>query len=92
MSKEYDQRESMEGVIARLEYDQGCENEGDSLTDLAWKNHDVRFLLAHIKCLELCLREAIARVEIANAEGDQILSAWLVDAKALLSNDRQIRK
>jgi hypothetical protein len=31
------------------------------------------------------LEAAANRVELANAEGDQILSAWLVDARALLS-------
>jgi hypothetical protein len=30
------------------------------------------------------LREAVARVEIANAEGDKILSAWLPEAKKLI--------
>ena len=31
------------------------------------------------------LRGAVARVELANGEGDPILSAWLPDAKALLA-------
>ncbi len=30
------------------------------------------------------LRAAVARIELANAEGDDILSAWLPDAKATL--------
>ena len=30
------------------------------------------------------LTAVIARVEIANIEGDSILSAWLIDAKKLL--------
>ncbi len=31
------------------------------------------------------LRAAVARVELANAEGDPILSAWLPGAKDLLA-------
>lgn len=31
------------------------------------------------------LRYAVARVEIANAEGDQILSAWLPEARAAIT-------
>lgn len=40
--------------------------------------------------LEL-LKHAVARVEIANSEGDEILSAWLADAKSAISN-RQARE
>lgn len=32
------------------------------------------------------LKAAVARVEIANAEGNPILSAWLPDAKALIAH------
>lgn len=32
------------------------------------------------------LREAVARVEVANAEGDAILSAWLPEARTLLAH------
>ena len=35
--------------------------------------------------LLVVLREAIARVELANEEGDPILAAWLPGAKALLA-------
>ncbi len=35
--------------------------------------------------LALLVRSAIARVELANAEGDPILSAWAMDAKNLLA-------
>lgn len=31
------------------------------------------------------LRMGVARIEIANREGDPILSAWLVDAKAAIA-------
>jgi hypothetical protein len=31
------------------------------------------------------LRTAIARIEIANEEGDQILSAWLPEARAMVA-------
>ena len=31
------------------------------------------------------LREAVARVEIANSEGDEILSGWLKDARAAIA-------
>lgn len=31
------------------------------------------------------LKSAIARVELANAEGNNILSAWLPDAKAIVT-------
>ena len=37
------------------------------------------------KTLVLLLKEAVARVEIANKEGDPILSAWLPEAKAALA-------
>ena len=40
------------------------------------------------KTLVLLLKEAIARVEIANKEGDPILSAWLPEAKAALKELR----
>jgi len=32
-----------------------------------------------------CLRAAIARVEVANAEGDAIISAWLLSARAIVA-------
>lgn len=32
-----------------------------------------------------CMKAAVARVELANAEGDTILSAWLPDAKAIIA-------
>lgn len=31
------------------------------------------------------LQQAVARVELANAEGDQILSAWLPEARAAIA-------
>jgi len=37
-----------------------------------------------IRHLRACLHSALARVEIANREGDDILSAWAEDARALL--------
>lgn len=40
--------------------------------------------------LEL-LKHAVARVEIANSEGDEILSAWLTEAKSVIAN-RQVRE
>lgn len=40
--------------------------------------------------LEL-LKHAVARVEIANSEGDEILSAWLAEAKSAIAN-RQARE
>jgi hypothetical protein len=34
--------------------------------------------------LVLLMQQAVARVELANAEGDPILSAWLLEAKSAL--------
>lgn len=31
------------------------------------------------------MRAAVARIELANAEGDAILSAWLIDARAAIA-------
>ncbi len=31
------------------------------------------------------LKMAVARIELANAEGDDIMSAWLPDAKAVIA-------
>ena len=42
-------------------------------------------LLARIEELEILLRAAAASVELANADGDPIMSAWLVDARAALA-------
>lgn len=41
----------------------------------------IRPLFAAAPTLLQLLSTAIARVEIANGEGDPILSAWLIDAK-----------
>ena len=41
-----------------------------------------------LSCLEsatLCLKQAIARVEMENAEGNPILSAWLADARSAIA-------
>jgi hypothetical protein len=32
-----------------------------------------------------CLRLAVARIELANQEGDPIMSAWLIDARAAIA-------
>lgn len=40
------------------------------------------------EALLLALEQAVARVEIANAEGDHILSAWLPEAKAAIAAAR----
>jgi hypothetical protein len=45
----------------------------------------VRAVNSHDELVSM-LEAAANRVELANAEGDQILSAWLVDARALLSH------
>jgi len=42
-------------------------------------------LIASAPDLLLLLKQAVARVEIANAEGNPILSAWLQDARAALA-------
>lgn len=36
----------------------------------------------------ILMEQAIARVELANAEGDPILSGWLADAKRVIQNAR----
>jgi len=45
---------------------------------------DTAHLIAAAPDLLASLEAAVARVELANAEGDPILSAWLPDAQAAL--------
>lgn len=40
--------------------------------------------VAGVENLAAALRFAVARIELANIEGDKILSAWLPEAKAAL--------
>ena len=43
-------------------------------------------LLAHSMDMLDTLKAAVARVEIANLEGDPILSAWAIDARKLIKD------
>ena len=54
---------------------------GDSMQDQRQK---VKRLEAENADLQDLLRAAVARIELANAEGDDILSAWLPDARKSL--------
>jgi len=42
-------------------------------------------LIAAAPELLTCLKLAVARIELANAEGNNIMSAWLPDAKAAIT-------
>ena len=46
-------------------------------------------LMAAAPPLLLALEEAILRVELANSEGDPILSAWLPDAKRAVAKAKR---
>ena len=50
-------------------------------------NFTWRAINAHDDLVE-ALQAAVARIEVANKEGDPILSAWLPDARAALAKAR----
>jgi len=54
----------------------------------AERQQDARFIVTACNCHEellACLKLAVARIELANAEGNNIMSAWLPDAKAVIA-------
>jgi hypothetical protein len=72
-------------VVARIEEEAPSSWETGGIGGVA-ESHENAKLIAAAPDLLLTLRLAIARVEIENAEGNPILSAWLKDAKALVES------
>lgn len=72
-------------AIARV-YESGIETEAAETVEQATANVEliVRAVNSYDAMRE-ALEQAIARIEVANQEGNPIMSAWLPDAKAALA-------
>ena len=77
----------LDGLIRKAGAWDMPEFDGTDAAHPAWwrgSDHAARYMQPRIDAMTCLVESAIARIEVANAEGNPILAAWLVDAREAL--------